>query len=110
MKASFSQKLFWIRLFHTFIIVGMATCIFYVFYAGASGTKGPFLTISILAVAIEGIILLLNKGQCPLTKLAVKYGDNHKRFFDSFLPKGLSPFVVPGLTLIFIIGLALILI
>jgi len=109
MNTENSKKLFLIRLFHTFIIVGMATFILYVFYAGATGIKGHFLTLSIIAVVIEGIILLLNKGQCPLTKLAVKYGDNHKRFFDSFLPKRLTPFVVPGLTIIFVIGLVLVL-
>ena len=109
MNTENTQKLFLIRLFHTFIIVGMATCIFYVFYAGVSGAKGTFLTISIIAVVIEGIVLLLNKGQCPLTNLAVKYGDNHKRFFDSFLPKRITPFVVPGLTIIFVIGFVLVL-
>jgi len=88
----------------------MATCIFYVFYAGISGIKGTFLTISIIAVGIEGIILLLNKGQCPLTNLAVKYGDNYERFFDSFLPKKITPFVVPGLTVIFLVGLVFVLI
>ncbi len=110
MSTTNSKKLFWIRLFHTFIIVGMATFILYVFYAGVSGTKGNFLLISIIAVALEGIVLLLNKGQCPLTKLAVKYGDNDERFYDSFLPKRYTPFVVPGLTVIFFIGLALVLI
>ena len=110
MSTKNSQKLFLIRLFHTFIIVGMATFILYVFYAGVSGVKGDFLTVSIIAVALEGIILFLNKGQCPLTKLAVKYGDNHKRFFDSFLPKRLTPYVVPGLTIVFFIGLVLVLI
>ncbi len=110
MRTKNSQKLFLIRLFHTLIIVGMATFILYVFYAGVSGAKGNFLTISIVAVVLEGIVLLLNKGQCPLTSLAIKYGDNHKRFYDSFLPKKLTPFVVPGLTVIFLIGLVLVLI
>jgi len=110
MRIKNSKKLFLIRLFHTFIIAGMAIFILYVFYAGVSGVKGNFLTVSIIAVVLEGIVLLLNKGQCPLTKLAVKYGDNHKRFYDSFLPKKLTPFVVPGLTLIFFIGLVLVLI
>ena len=105
-----SQKLFWIRLFHTFIIAGMAVCIFYVLYCGIYGLRGRFLFISIIAVGIEGIVLLLNKGQCPLTKLAVKYGDDYERFFDSFLPKRFTPFVVPGLSVIFIVGFILVLI
>jgi len=110
MSMETSQKLFLIRLFHTFIIAGMATCILYVIYSGISGKKSTFLTISIIVVAVEGIVLLLNKGQCPLTNLAVKYGDNYERFFDSFLPKKITPFVVPGLTLVFLIGLVLVLI
>ncbi len=110
MNTKNSKKLFWIRLFHTFIIVGMATFVLYVFYAGVSGTKGIFLTISIITVAVEGIVLLLNKGKCPLTNLAVKYGDNYERFYDSFLPKRFTPFVVPGLTIVFFIGLILVLI
>ena len=110
MSTENSKKLFLIRLFHTFIIVCMTTFILYVFYAGVSGAKGIFLTLSIIAVVIEGIVLLLNKGECPLTKLAIKYGDNHKRFYDSFLPKKLTPFVVPCLSVIFLIGLVLVLI
>jgi len=110
MNITNSKKLFLIRLFHTFIIVGMATFILFVFYAGVSGARGKFLTASIIAVALEGIVLLLNKGQCPLTKLAVKYGDSYERFYDSFLPKKYTPFVVPGLTIIFIIGFVLVLI
>ncbi|MCJ7580579.1 MAG: hypothetical protein MUP98_08600 [Candidatus Aminicenantes bacterium] len=105
-----SKKLFLIRLFHTFIIAGMGACILYVFHAGISGIRSDFLFISIFAVVIEGIVLLLNKGKCPLTNLAVKYGDNYERFYDSFLPKKITPFVVPGLTLIFFIGLVLVLI
>ncbi len=64
MNTENSKKLFWVRLFHTFIIVGMA----------------------------------------------IKYGDNYERFYDSFLPKKFTPFVVPGLTVIFFIGLVLVLI
>lgn len=102
-------KLFWIRLIHSIIIALMSVNIFYVFYCGLSGVRGPFLTFAIAVVALEGIILLLSGRRCPLTKLAQKYGDNHERFYDSFLPKRLTPFVVPGLTLIFVLGLVLVL-
>jgi hypothetical protein len=109
MSTKNSKKLFWIRLFHTIIIVGMTICVFWVFYCGISGAGGRFLYVSIAVIILEGAILMLCGRQCPLTKLAIKYGDNHKRFFDSFLPKRATPFVVPVFTLIFIMGLFLVL-
>ena len=109
MKLTRHSKLFWIRSIHSIIIALMAACIFYVLYCGLSGIRGPLLTIALAIVGLEGVILLLSGRRCPLTKLAQKYGDDHERFYDSFLPKQLTPYVVPGLTLVFVLGLVLVL-
>jgi hypothetical protein len=49
---------------------------------------------ALLAVILEGFLLWLNKGKCPLTSLQKKLGDD-KGFFDLFLPPALLPFVIP---------------
>ena len=109
MNLAHHTKLFWIRSIHSIIIVLMAACIFYVLYCGICGVRGPLLTVAMAAVVLEGVILLLSGRRCPLTKLAQKYGDKHERFYDSFLPKQLTPYVVPGLTVVFVLGLVLVL-
>ena len=101
-------KLFWIRFFHSIIIALMAMCVFYVLYCGITGRSGILLFLAIATVGIEGVVLSLSGWQCPLTKLAIKYGDDHERFYDSFLPKRITPFVVPGLAVLFFCGLALV--
>jgi predicted membrane channel-forming protein YqfA (hemolysin III family) len=101
-------KLFWIRFFHSIIITLMAACVFYVLFCGITGRRGFLLLVAIATIGVEGVVLFLSGWQCPLTKLAIKYGDEHERFYDSFLPKRITPFVVPGLTILFLCGLALV--
>ena len=101
--------LFWIKLIHTAIYVFMTVCTAYIIYCGITGLRNGILFASIGFVFVEGLVLLLNKFQCPLTTLAIKYGENHERFSDIFLPRWFIPFIVPLYTALFLLGLALVL-
>lgn len=105
-KMENTRKLFFIKLVHTVVFVFMSVGVFYVFYAGLTKTYNWLLVLPIVAVLIEGIVLLVN-GECPLTTLARKYGDEHRRFSDIFLPSWFTPFIAPIFTTLFFVGIVL---
>ena len=101
--------LFWIKLFHTAIYVFMTACTVYIISCGITGVRNGLLLAAIGFIFVEGLVLLLNKFQCPLTTLARKYGEDNERFSDIFLPRWFTPFIVPLYTTLFLLGLALVL-
>lgn len=80
------KKLFLIKLIHTLIFFFISACLIYILYAAISKTYDRYLVIALSAVFIEGVALLLNHFQCPLTSLAKKYGDEKGSVADIFLP------------------------
>jgi hypothetical protein len=73
MMRTIDRKLFYIKVTHTIIFLFMSTCVFYILYAGITRMYNWYLLAAISAVLIEGIVLILNKWQCPLTELARKH-------------------------------------
>lgn len=102
------RALFLIKLLHTVIFIIMSAGVFFILYCGIAGIKNWVLLISIVLILIEGFALFLNKFECPLTSLAKKYGFVHERYMDIFLPRWFTPFVVPVFTVLFLIGLILV--
>jgi hypothetical protein len=88
----------------------MASCVLFILYCGIAGIRNQLLFISIVIIFIEGIILFLNKFKCPLTTLAMKYGNPHARFSDIFLPRQFAVLIMPLFTTLFAIGLILVII
>ncbi len=84
------NKIFLIKLFHTLIFFFMVTCLIYVFYSGIIRTFNWVLLIALIAIGIEGLALLLNRGRCPLTTLAEKHGAEKGSITDIFLPDLIS--------------------
>lgn len=41
-------------------------------------------------IALEGAVLALNRGRCPLTSLAARYTDDRRDNFDIYLPEWLA--------------------
>ncbi len=64
----------------------MSACLLYILYAGVTKTFNWVLLMAIVAIFIEGIVLILNKWRCPLTSLAEKYGADKGSVTDMFLP------------------------
>ena len=48
------------------------------------------LLIAIIAILIEGLVLIFNKWRCPLTSLAEKHGAEKGTVTDMFLPDIIS--------------------
>ena len=65
----------------------MVACVFAVLYAGVTGVNGPWLPIAAGLVGLESLVFVANGLKCPLTAVAVSYGAQHGKLFDTFLPE-----------------------
>ena len=102
-------KLTAVKLIHTLIWLIFVAAILYVCYAGAFNQVNRLVWYCIGLVFIEGIVLLITKGTCPLTSLARKYTDVHPIGFDIFLPQWLAKYNKILFSTLFLIGLSLVL-
>ncbi|MDF1868700.1 MAG: hypothetical protein P1U70_28000 [Saprospiraceae bacterium] len=105
-----SDKLFAIKLLHTLIWLFFVSLIFYILYSGISGNINIYTWISIGLVIGEGIVLVLFKMFCPLTLIARKYSDSTKDNFDIFLPNWIAKYNKEIFTIIFLLGVTMVLI
>lgn len=96
-----------IKLIHTIIWAVMVAAIFYVFYCGLTNTFNFWLWSAIGLIIFEGLVLLINKGTCPLTPLARKYSTDQKDNFDIYLPNIIAKYNKIIFTSIFVAGILL---
>jgi hypothetical protein len=97
-----------IKLLHTGIWCFFVGIIGYILHAGLTGRVDAYTWIGIGFVIMEGVVLLLNKGSCPLTPLAARYTENREDNFDIFLPRWLARHNKAAFTTIFVLGVALV--
>lgn len=95
-----------IRLIHGIITLFFLTCISYVYYAGITNHVDVIAYVAVGFIVLEGLIVGLNKGICPLGVVHKKFGDE-KTFFELFLPKPIAKQAVPFLGMVAFIGFLL---
>ena len=84
------RKLFLIKIVHTLIWTFFVLVIGYIWYAGIFDELGVEVWIAIGLIILEGVVLKLNNGSCPLTPIAAKYTNQRADNFDIFLPNWLA--------------------
>jgi len=104
-----NTKLILIKLIHTAIWCVFAAAIFYVLYAGIFDRVTMLVWYCIGLVFIECIVLLVCKWKCPFTLLGRKYTNTPQIGFDIFLPAWLAKHNKTIFSILFAIGLALVL-
>ena len=87
----------------------MAAAILYILYAGIFDRVSILVWFCISLIFIECIILLIYKWKCPLTIMGHKYTDNPYVGFDIFLPRWLAKNNKVIFSILYIIGIALVL-
>ena len=103
------KKLFMVKLIHTIIWCIFVAAIMYVCYAGMFNKIDRLVWYCVGAVLLECIVLLINKWTCPLTPLARKYSNSHSHNFDIYLPEWLAKHNKTLFSIIFLVGLLLVL-
>ncbi|MFA5309118.1 MAG: hypothetical protein WC370_06485 [Dehalococcoidales bacterium] len=81
-----NKKVFYIKFIHSVIYLFMVACLCYIFYCALAQRYDWTLLTAILAIVVEGLVLLLNRGRCPFTNLAEKYGAERGSVTDLFFP------------------------
>lgn len=109
MDNSHATKLVFIKSLHTLIWVVMVGIISYVVYSGVSGKITGHSWLAVAAVVVEGLVLWLFKGKCPLTVWARNYSDSQKHNFDIYLPEWLARYNKLIFTTVYVVGLVLML-
>ncbi len=95
-----------VRTLHGIITAFFLVCLGFVFYAGITGRQMTLGWIAMGCILVEGIILLFNKGDCPLGSVHHAVGDD-KTFFELLMPKPLAKRAVPILSIVAFIGFLL---
>ena len=80
------SKLFFIKFVHSFIFWWQVACLAYLLYAGIARSFGVLVWLAIASISLNGLLLALNKGRCPLTNLAESQGAAKGSVTDIFLP------------------------
>jgi len=80
-----AKRLRWVKLAHTAIWAVMASAIVALPYFGWTRRFGVSVFVTALVV-VEGVILALNRGRCPLTDIAAQYTADRQDNFDIYLP------------------------
>lgn len=76
-----------VKFVHTLVFLLLSSCVLYILFCGITNRFPRNAFLAILLILIEGVILLLNGGQCPLTTLAEHLGAADGQVADIFLPR-----------------------
>jgi hypothetical protein len=89
-----------LRLVHGFIALLLMASIGVIYYSAASNSYCIWLFLAMAALLIEGVVVAVNRGNCPFSYLSARYGDT-KTFFELLLPKPIAKqmFRINGLTI-----------
>lgn len=104
-----NTKLVLIKIIHSIIWLFFVSLIFYTVYTGFFNKVTKFTWIAIGFVLLESLTLIIFKWFCPLTLIARKYSDSDKENFDIYLPNWIAKHNKTIFTIIFTIGLVLVL-
>jgi hypothetical protein len=94
-----------IKIIHTLIWAIMVAAVLYILYCGLTKQFNLLLWISIGLIFLEGLALLLNRWVCPVTSIAKRYTTDRADNFDIYLPIFLTKYTKTVFSILFIIGL-----
>jgi hypothetical protein len=110
MNLANDTKLILVKALHTLIWAVLATVVLFVLWSGINAHSSIYSWLAVVAVLIEGAVLMIFGGSCPLTRLARRYSDSGKDNFDIYLPNWLAKHNKLIFGSIFLLGLVLMLI
>lgn len=98
------HKLLVVKLVHATLFILMSGCVVYTLYSGIARNYHWTLFLAIGVIVVDGMVLMLNKWQCPLTSLAKKLGDDTGRVTDIFFPAWFVPHVLRSYSALFTVA------
>ena len=101
--------IFAVRSVHGALSLFFLSCLAYIYYAVVTRKRSRLLWFAIGALLLEGAVVSVNNGDCPLGTVHRRYGDD-KTFFELFVPRRMADRAVPFFTAVAVLGLALLLV
>ena len=98
-----------IKLIHTFIFALLSCCVLYVVASGALNRVSRWTWVAVVAIVVEGLVLIASGGRRPLTTVAERLGAANGSVADTFLPPWFADRIFTICTTVFLIGCALVL-
>lgn len=98
-----------VRSVHAALSLFFLSCLAYLYYAVVARKRGRTVWFAVGALLLEGAVVSLNNGDCPLGPVHRRYGDD-KTFFELFVPKRIADRAVPffaAITVLALVGLIL---
>ena len=96
-----------LRIVHGIITVFFGLCIIQIYYSFFTYTRSILLYGALIAVYAEAfVVFVLNRGNCPMSYIHRKFGDD-KYFFELFFPNEIAKKVIPIVAVIAFIGTVL---
>ena len=107
MSAINEYRLRKVKTIHTIIWSVLATIVLFIVWSGFTGNVSIYSWLSVVAVLLEGVVLMIFGGSCPLTKIARRYSSSRKDNFDIYLPNWLARYNKLIFGTLFILGLVM---
>ena len=95
-----NKKVFIVKSIHLTLFILMCVCLFYILYCAITRTYDWTLLTAIAIILINGLSIVLNRGRCPLTTLAEKYGAENGAVTHLILPKWAARYVFKFFTVV----------
>ena len=105
-KAALSPAVLVWRAAHGLIAIGFLASIGYVWWCALTGQRGPLLRPAIAALVSEGVLVVTNRGNCPLGPVGDRIGDAVP-LFELVLSPRAARRAVPTLGVLTAVGLGL---
>ncbi|HUQ85114.1 MAG TPA: hypothetical protein VM077_02215 [Candidatus Limnocylindrales bacterium] len=95
-----------LRIIHFVIVIYLVSGIAYIYYSAYIQQTSYLLYVFIISLFIEGLVIFLNRGNCPFGYLQKLAGD-YTPFFELILPKKYAKSAVRFFAIITLIGIIL---
>lgn len=92
---------------HTLIFLSMLAAIGWLVVTGLSNRRDRSVAVAVAMVAGESAVFAANRGTCPLTPLAERYGAGRGSVSDIFLPGAVARTIPVWASSLVVIGIAL---
>jgi hypothetical protein len=102
-----NARLFTVRAVHSAVFVAELWAIVWLIVTGVLRRSGRSVRIAALLVAGESAVFVGNRGVCPLTPIAERYGARDGRVSDIFLPAPLARTIPQWSIPLVLVGVAL---
>ena len=94
------------RAAHGLVAIGFLASIGYVWWCALTGRRGPLLRPAITALVCEGVVVIANRGNCPLGPVGDRIGDPVP-LFELVLSRRAARRAVPTLGVVTAAGVGL---